>query len=73
MGVRYPRRVVGAGGIYIEYDGRDVPDTAMVVADYDEGCQFVVGATMANDTQLGMLTHHAHNFGKRLSEWLSES
>ena len=53
MGVRYPRRVVGAGGIYMEYDGRDVPDTAMVVADYDEGCQFVVGATMVNDTQLG--------------------
>jgi predicted dehydrogenase len=50
MGVRYPRRVVGAGGIYLEYDGRDVPDTAMVVADYDEGCQFVVGATMCNGT-----------------------
>lgn len=53
MGIRYPRRVVGAGGIYIEYDGRDVPDTATVVADYDEGCQFIVSATMANDTQLG--------------------
>jgi hypothetical protein len=53
MGVKYPRRVVGAGGIYLEYDGRDVPDTAMVVADYNEGCQFVVGATMCNDTQLG--------------------
>ncbi len=53
MGVRYPRRVVGAGGIYLEYDTRDVPDTATVVADYDEGCQFIVSATMANDTQLG--------------------
>ncbi len=53
MGVRYPRRVVGAGGIYLEYDTRDVPDTATVVADYDEGCQFIVSATMCNDTQLG--------------------
>ncbi|MCZ2340326.1 MAG: Gfo/Idh/MocA family oxidoreductase [Bacteroidales bacterium] len=53
MGLRYPRRVTGGGGIYLEYDGRDVPDTATVVADYDEGCQFIVSATMCNDTQLG--------------------
>ena len=46
MGVRYPARVVGAGGLYLEYDGRDVPDVATVVADYDEGCQFMVTATM---------------------------
>ena len=39
MGVRFPRRVVGGGGLYLEYDGRDVPDVATVVADYDEGCQ----------------------------------
>ena len=53
MGVRFPARVVGAGGIYLEYDGRDVPDTATVVADYDEGCQVLISATMCNDTQLG--------------------
>ncbi|MDB5308874.1 MAG: gfo/Idh/MocA family oxidoreductase [Gemmataceae bacterium] len=53
MGVRFPARVVGAGGLYLEYDGRDVPDTATVVADYEEGCQFIVSATMCNDTQLG--------------------
>ena len=53
MGVRYPARVVGAGGIYLEYDGRDVPDVATVVADYDEGCQLIVSATLCNDTQLG--------------------
>ena len=46
MGVRYPARVVGAGGIYLEYDGRDVPDVATVVADYDEGCQVIISATM---------------------------
>jgi hypothetical protein len=52
-GVRFPRRVVGAGGLYLEYDGRDVPDVATVVADYDEGCQMIISATMCNDTQLG--------------------
>ena len=49
MGVRYPARVVGGGGIYLEYDGRDVPDVATIVADYDEGCQLLITATMVND------------------------
>jgi predicted dehydrogenase len=53
VGVRFPRRVVGAGGLYLEYDGRDVPDVATVVADYDEGCQIIISATMCNDVQLG--------------------
>jgi predicted dehydrogenase len=46
MGVRYPTRVVGAGGLYLEYDERDVPDVATIVADYDEGCQLMITATM---------------------------
>ncbi|HMB02765.1 MAG TPA: Gfo/Idh/MocA family oxidoreductase [Isosphaeraceae bacterium] len=53
MGVRFPRRVVGGGGLYLEYDGRDVPDVATVVADFDEGCQVLISATMCNDVQLG--------------------
>jgi predicted dehydrogenase len=53
MGVRYPGRVVGAGGIYLEYDSRQVPDMATVVADYHEGCQVLITATMCNDTQIG--------------------
>src|SRR5438876_4530367 len=48
MGVRYPSRVVGAGGLYMEYDERDVPDVVTIVADYDEGCQLMVTATMIN-------------------------
>ena len=51
-GIRFPKRVVGGGGLYLEYDGRDVPDVATVVADYDEGCQMIVTATMANNTPL---------------------
>src|SRR5688572_21763261 len=45
-GLRFPGRVVGAGGIFLEYDGRDVPDVATVVADYNEGAQLLVTATM---------------------------
>lgn len=45
-GLRWPARVVGAGGIYLEYDGRDVPDVATVVADFPEGVQGLVTATM---------------------------
>ncbi|HEY4310071.1 MAG TPA: Gfo/Idh/MocA family oxidoreductase [Pirellulales bacterium] len=48
-GLRYPGRVVGAGGIFLEYDGRDVPDVATVVADYNEGAQAIITATMCSD------------------------
>lgn len=48
-GLRYPGRVVGAGGIYLELDTRDVPDVATVVADYNEGCQGLITATMCNE------------------------
>lgn len=46
-GLRFPGRVCGAGGIFLEYDGRDVPDVATVVADFKEGVQGLVTATMA--------------------------
>ena len=46
-GLRFPGRVVGAGGLFIEYDGRQVPDVATVVADFKEGVQGLVTATMA--------------------------
>ncbi|MEN1681121.1 MAG: Gfo/Idh/MocA family oxidoreductase, partial [Planctomycetota bacterium] len=45
-GLRFPARVTGAGGIFLEYDGRQVPDVATVVADFDEGVQGLVTATM---------------------------
>jgi predicted dehydrogenase len=48
-GLRFPGRVVGAGGIYLEYDDRDVPDVATVVADFPEGVQGLVTATMCAD------------------------
>ena len=46
-GLRFPGRVVGAGGLYLEYDGRSVPDVATVAADFPEGVHGLVTATMA--------------------------
>lgn len=48
-GLRLPGRVVGGGGLFLEYDGRDVPDVATVVADFNEGVQGLVTATMCNE------------------------
>jgi len=48
-GLRFPGRVVGAGGIFLEYDGREVPDVATVVADFNEGSQALITATMCNE------------------------
>ncbi|WP_339742499.1 Gfo/Idh/MocA family oxidoreductase [uncultured Rubinisphaera sp.] len=47
-GLNFPGRVVGAGGLYLEYDGRDVPDVATVCADFNEGVQGLINATMCN-------------------------
>ena len=33
----------------MEYDGRDVADVATIVADYEEGCQLIITATMINN------------------------
>lgn len=49
LGVHYPRRVAGGGGIFLEYDGRDVPDTATIIADYNQGFQVLISATMCSE------------------------
>ncbi|MBI1247789.1 twin-arginine translocation signal domain-containing protein [bacterium] len=55
-GLRYPARITGSGGLYMEYDGRDVPDVATVVAEFDSGVQGLVTATMcASETPIKQL------------------
>ena len=45
-----PSTCVSSGGIYRwPNDDREVPDVATIVADYDEGCQLLISATMIND------------------------
>ncbi len=60
-GLRFPARVVGAGGIYLELDTRDVPDVATVVADYNEGCQGIITATMCNENSRIKQVIRGHN------------
>jgi predicted dehydrogenase len=60
-GLRFPGRVVGAGGIYFEYDERDVPDVATVVADFPEGVQGLVTATMSCQETPVLQTIRGHN------------
>lgn len=60
-GLRFPGRVVGAGGIFLEYDGRTVPDVATVVADFEEGVQGLVMATMCSaETPIRQLIRGHH-------------
>jgi hypothetical protein len=40
--------VVAGGGIFLEYDDRDVPDVATLIADFREGVQGVVSSTMVS-------------------------
>jgi predicted dehydrogenase len=47
-GGEFPYRVVGTGGIYVFKDGREVPDTFMLVADYQSGHSVVLSSSMAN-------------------------
>ena len=47
--LRYPGRVVGGGGIFLEYDDREVADVASIIADFHEGVQGLVSSTMVNE------------------------
>ena len=60
-GLRFPGRVVGAGGIYLELDTREVPDVATVVADYNEGCQGLITSTMCNENARIKQVIRGHN------------
>lgn len=44
LAVKAPRRVTALGDIVLEHDGREIPDLATLVADFDEGCQLVATA-----------------------------
>lgn len=50
-GLRLPGRVVGGGGIFLEYDDREVADVASLIADFHEGVQGVVSSTMVAEEQ----------------------
>ncbi|MBI4583968.1 MAG: hypothetical protein HY717_08090, partial [Planctomycetes bacterium] len=45
-------RVSAGGGLYIEKDGRDIPDTFLMTADYPDEYTIFLVSTLANDTQI---------------------
>ncbi|HBL43282.1 Gfo/Idh/MocA family oxidoreductase [Gimesia sp.] len=47
-GLKYPGRVVGGGGIFLEYDDREVTDVASIIADFHEGVQGLISSTMVS-------------------------
>ncbi len=56
---QFPWRVVGTGGTYIFKDGREVPDTFMLAADYAAGHSVVLSSSMANSTHIpGLIRGH---------------
>jgi predicted dehydrogenase len=48
----YPLRVNASGGQYVEKDGRDIPDTFLMTADYAQEFSIFLVSTLTNDTQL---------------------
>lgn len=48
-GLRMPGRVVGGGGIFLEYDDRQVADVASIIADFYEGVQGLVSSAMVSE------------------------
>jgi predicted dehydrogenase len=47
-----PVRVSATGGLYIEKDGRDIPDTFLLTIDYPGEFSVFLVSTLTNDTQL---------------------
>ena len=45
----YPMRVNASGGLYIEKDGRDIPDTFLMTADYPSEWSLFLVSTLTND------------------------
>ena len=46
----YPARVNACGGLYIEKDGRDIPDTFLMTADFASEWSLFLASTLTNDT-----------------------
>jgi len=48
----YPRRVNASGGLYVEKDGRDVPDVFMMTVDYPSETTVFLESVLTNSTQI---------------------
>jgi predicted dehydrogenase len=48
----YPKRVNASGGLYIEKDEREIPDTFLMTADYPGEFSMLLVSTLTNDTAI---------------------
>jgi predicted dehydrogenase len=48
----YPLRVSAGGGLYVEKDGRDIPDTFLMTVDYPSEWSLFLVSTLTNDAGL---------------------
>lgn len=56
----YPRYVSAAGGLAIEKDGRDIPDTHIMTLDYPSEFTIFLISTLTNDTQISETIYGKH-------------
>jgi predicted dehydrogenase len=52
IGQEFPSRVTASGGIFVQHDGREVPDTYSTTIDYPSGHTIIIAGSMANDTRI---------------------
>ncbi len=56
---QFPFRVMASGGIYVFKDGREVPDTFNLLADFAKGHSLVLSSSMANSRHIpGLIRGH---------------
>ncbi|MCX5759335.1 MAG: Gfo/Idh/MocA family oxidoreductase [Candidatus Hydrogenedentes bacterium] len=48
LDAKAPERATGAGGIYVQHDDREVPDTFMITLDYPDDYTVILTSSMAN-------------------------
>ncbi len=53
----YPKRVVAAGGRYLEKDDRDIPDNFFMMAEYPGEHTIMLVSVMTNDTNIPVQIH----------------
>jgi len=56
---QFPQKVMASGGIYVFKDGREVPDTFHLVAEFPKGHSLVLSSTLANGQHIpGLVRGH---------------
>lgn len=60
LGPEFPSRVTASGGIHVQADGREVPDTYTTTIDYPSGHSILITGTMANNTRLPEVIRGTH-------------